>query len=117
MYTTNKIGCHIVQCCASCAYCALNITKQRICARRNKTAEPDNICADWLMKPILDKAGVPNEDGRVKKYEYLKYVLDTRIRERQLVDRGLMRSSATMSIEKLRDTWEFENRQSIYMNI
>ena len=75
-YVKNKYGIAVVKCCASCLhhdskgedyirYCKKGMGKRRL----------DYCCGSgWAMMPSLDNAG--KGGGRVKKPQYIKFVLD-----------------------------------------
>lgn len=117
MYTSNDQGCNVVMCCASCSFCAIYGDKTRDCTLHASGVLPDNVCTKWNMRPVLNKAGSISADGKVKKLEYLQFVAKVRFMERQLIEAGSMKPENTVTTEQLRENWEIENQQSIFMDI
>jgi hypothetical protein len=88
----NKNGVDIVMCCASCIHNAglsSKTTLKRRCSDAGTEVPNDFLCAEWEMKPHMQNAG--SGFGRVKKKEYLEYVLE---------------NSGKESLDKIRYTWE-----------
>lgn len=72
LYETNQYGVKIVKCCASCKKRVLD-NRIRICMAGEGGVPASYLCNNWVMNPNLEKAG--KGDGKVKKYDYLLYVL------------------------------------------
>ena len=74
----NSYGATIVKCCASCEYKRFN-NKYRLCLLGEGSVPPSYVCKKWRMSPDYSKVG--KGDGRIKKREYLLYVIDRQMEE------------------------------------
>ena len=73
--TKNKYGVDIVKCCASCKHnigAASEFT--RVCDDGEGIVKPNSLCAHWMMKQNLEKAG--KGGGGIKKKHYLEWLLN-----------------------------------------
>ena len=122
--TENTFGIQVNKCCASCAYKDLTrAVSLRRCTKHGKDVRPRDVCECWAMSEQLQLAG--RTQGRVKRKEYLMYLVAVREDERLRVGDGTsgMASAEQMglkikakSIAQVRA--EFERAHgSIYINI
>ena len=111
--TMNAFGIVINKCCASCAFKDLTraVTLRR-CMKHGKGVRADEVCADWTISEQLQMAG--RSQGRVKRKEYLMYLVAVREEESSAAQMGL--KTKAKSIEQIRADFEREYG-SIYMNI
>lgn len=101
------------KCCASCAFKDLTraVTLRR-CMKHGKGVRADEVCADWTISEQLQMAG--RSQGRVKRKEYLMYLVAVREEESSAAQMGL--KTKAKSIEQIRAEFEAQHG-SIYMDI
>ena len=106
----NCFGIEVTKCCASCAHKDLTrgVTLRR-CIRHQKDVRADDVCNDWTVSVQLKMAG--RSQGRVKRREYLMYLVATREEESLALQRGL--TIEAKSIAQIRAEFEREHG-SIY---
>ena len=113
MYSENVYGMSVRRCCASCVHKALTgKLKYRKCLKHLCQVKAHNVCADWEMNKPSQKAGA--SEGKVKRREYLMYVLEVRQREAAAAKQG--NRVTRLSIGEIRQQFE-EEHGTIYMNI
>ena len=77
----NSHGIEIKKCCASCKHKDLTrLLSARFCSLHQKKVKPREGCKQWEMSEQMQAAGLSG--GKVKKKEYLKYVMEVREDER-----------------------------------
>lgn len=74
-YYINKHGIRIVKCCASCQHKDLH-AGNRVCLMTRSNIKGTYVCREWKVAEHLANAG--KGDGKVKKKEYLQFVMDNR---------------------------------------
>lgn len=79
VFTTNKYGIPVVKCCASCKFKEFDKGGMRVCTNGFGGVKTSFLCTGWQMRESLDNAG--KADGRVKKKDYLLYVVRRRSEE------------------------------------
>jgi hypothetical protein len=84
---TNTFGIEVNKCCASCAHKDLTraVTLRR-CMKHCKDVGPGDVCGCWAMSRQFEMAG--RSQGRVKRREYLMYLVAVREEERLRVSDG-----------------------------
>ena len=82
----NAHGCKIKKCCASCQHKCIESDGTRVCASMMLKVQQKFKCKKWQMSDGLKNAG--KCDGKVKRKEYLIYVLEIRSAERLRVGDG-----------------------------
>lgn len=113
MYSENGYGMSVRRCCASCVHKALTgKLRYRKCLKHLCQVKAHNVCADWEMNKPSQKAGA--SEGKVKRREYLMYVLEVRQREAAAAEQG--NRVTRLSIGEIRQQFE-EEHGTIYMNI
>lgn len=73
LFTKNKYGITIVKCCASCSFKKID-NRMRICMAGEGAVPASYVCQNWQMSPDYEKVG--KGGGKIKKYEYLQYILN-----------------------------------------
>ena len=113
VYTKNAHGITVKKCCASCCYKNLSKANHvRFCTQHGKEVKACGLCSLWEMSKQVQLAGWSK--GRVKRKEYLEYILTECEDRKTATQLGL--HVVAKSIEVLRQ--EFEQEQgSIYINI
>lgn len=113
VYTKNIHGITVKKCCASCSYKDLSKAKHvRFCTQHEKEVKACGLCSLWEMSKQVQLAGW--SQGRVKRKEYLEYLLTECEDRKTATQLGL--HVVVKSIEELRV--EFEQEQgSIYINL
>lgn len=114
-FATNSCGIGIRKCCASCIHKCLSSTSARTCALLGKKEEVDqlHVCDHWQMEPSFDYAG--GSQGRVKKKDFLVFVMLRRRTETQSIELGIISEEERLSIEDLREEYISQNG-NIYYN-
>ncbi len=111
--TENTFGIQVNQCCASCTYKDLTrAVSLRRCTKHGEDVRPRDVCECWAMSEQLQLAG--RTQGRVKRKEYLMYLVAVREEESQSEQMGL--KIKAKSIAQVRAEFEREHG-SIYVNI
>ena len=109
----NPHGIPVKVCCASCAYRQLVDTQaRRRCIIREEKVKPNQLCCLWQMSKQAQLAGW--SQGRVKRREYLEYLLKECENWKLATQLGL--HVEMKSIEELRVKFEQE-QGSIYINL
>ena len=107
----NSHGIEIKKCCASCKHKDLTrLLSARFCSLHQKKVKPREGCKQWEMSEQMQAAGLSG--GKVKKKEYLKYVLD--VREDESLADQLKIQFPHKSISQIRREFEAKNG-SIYV--
>ena len=78
IFTRNAYGVQVCMCCASCAYKELNGIEKRLCMKGEGQVKRDYVCKSWKMAAAYENAG--KGDGKVKKLSYLKFALESGVR-------------------------------------
>ena len=110
--TKNAFGVVINKCCASCTFKDLTrAVSQRRCKKTGKSVSPSGYCKQWARSRQLQMAG--RSQGKVKRKEYLMYLVAVREEELQAEQRGL--KIKPKSIAEIRAEFERKNG-SIYLD-
>ena len=109
MKNRNRI--EIKECCASCQHKEILPDGTRICKLMEMIMESGFRCKHWGLDEHLQHAG--EGWGRVKKKEYLAFVLSVREEENQMIDEGLLSESERTSVLELR--LEYRKRQKDFV--
>ena len=112
-FIVNDFGLRIKKCCASCAFKELEgtLTPIRQCTLTEEEVEAKHLCPMWELREALKKAG--SQTGRVKRGEYLRYLLNVRFEEQEEIKNGKKIKEKT--IEEVQIEFEKEHG-SIYIN-
>lgn len=104
-YCRNAFGIEVKKCCASCAHKDLTraVTK-RYCTEHEQGVNPCNVCSLWRMSAQLKVAGMTS--GRVKRKEYLTYLVS--VREEEAIARQNGLTVTAKSIEQIKVGFEKE---------
>ena len=104
-FVMNDAGIPVKKCCASCINKCLSSTSQRTCALQGKLEEVDqlHVCDHWQMEPSFDYAG--SGQGRVKKKDFLMFVMLRRRTETQSIELGIISEDDRQSNEELREEY------------
>ena len=112
-FTKNVHGITVKKCCASCAYKDLSKADfVRYCTQRKIKVKACSLCCLWQMSKQAQLAGW--SQGRVKRREYLEYLLKECENWKLATQLGL--HVEMKSIEELRVKFEQE-QGSIYINL
>lgn len=103
--TTNPHGITVKVCCASCEFKTWKTDCMRWCSKRKAEVAAGNYCNRWRMSKQMEQAGTPG-DGRVKRQEYLMYVLEVREAEWLAEEQG--KQVEVKTIEEIRQLFEQE---------
>lgn len=86
-HTRNKHGIRMARCCMTCAYKVITEqNKLRFCMLDQLTHRRCHMCHDWQMNAQMQGAGTSG--GRIKRREYLMFVLAIRCEEQEEADAG-----------------------------
>lgn len=109
----NGYGIRVMKACMTCAHKdCLRLSKSRMCALHRKRVSRYGLCDQWKMNPQMKAAG--SGEGRVKRVEYLRYVMRVRQQESMARQRGL--TVVHRSIETIREMYE-KTFGSVYINL
>ena len=113
-FAINRCGIPIGKCCASCINKCLTSTSARTCALRGKLEEVAQayVCDDWKMEPSLDNVG--DSQGKVKKKDYLMFVMIRRMAENESIELGIISEDDRQSNEELREEYISKNGNIYY---
>ena len=113
-FATNRCGIKVRKCCASCIHKCLSSTSARTCALHGKKEEVDqlHVCDHWQLEPSLDNAG--DSQGRVKKKDFLMFVILRRRTETQSIELGIIDEADRQSNEELREEYISKNGNIYY---
>ena len=111
--TTNPHGATVKVCCASCEFKTWKTDCMRWCSKRKAEVAAGNYCNRWRMSKQMDQAGTPG-GGRVKRREYLMFLMSVREAEWLAEEQG--QQVEVKTIEEIRQLFEQEHG-TIYMNI
>ena len=71
------------------------------------------VCPKWRMAEGLMNAG--RSKGKIKRYEYLVFVFEVRMQEREAIDNGILLSEDVATLDSLRKRFEEETGLSPYV--
>ena len=107
----NIYGILINRCCASCKFKDLTrLMTSRYCLQHHKSVKPKGCCKQWAISDQLEAAG--SGRGKVKRREYLRYLLEVRSDESLADQLGIHAPHKT--IDQIRQEFE-TNHGSIYI--
>lgn len=103
-HTRNKHGVRIARCCMSCAFKEESELKTiRVCSLDKLPHHRCHMCRDWQASQTMEGAGTSG--GRIKRREYLMFVLAIRCEEQEEADAG--KEIVPKDVREIRA--EFEN--------
>ena len=109
----NIYGILINRCCASCRFKDLTrLMTSRYCTQHHKGVKPKGCCKQWEISDQLEAAG--SAGGKVKRKDYLRYVLQVRADESLADQMGI--HAPHKSIDQIRSEFE-KNHGSIYFEL
>ena len=103
----------IKKCCASCGYKTVENDGRRVCRLMQLVVEQLMVCPKWRMAEGLMNAG--RSKGRIKRHDYLMFVFEVRMQEREKLDQGLMSADDVETLDSLRKRFEDETGLSAYI--
>ena len=109
----NQHGIVIKKCCASCQHKKVENDGSRTCQLMELKVEQKFKCPKWEPAEHFAQAG--SSKGRVKRREYLMFVFETRMQEREKLDLGLMSAEEVATLDSLRKRFEEETGLSAYI--
>ena len=71
------------------------------------------VCPKWRMAEGLMNAG--RSKGKIKRYEYLVFVFEVRMQEREAIDNGILLPEDVETLDSLRRRFEEETGLSPYV--
>ena len=111
----NCMGIKVKKCCASCQHKCVKQDGSRLCALTMQMVNPYFKCRNWEMMEKLQNTGLGN--GQVKSEEYLKYALKIRIEEQEAIEKREMEKDEQLSVIALRKRFEYNRKESIFMEM
>ena len=96
----------IKECCASCRHKTIDEEGTRICAVMQIVVEQRMKCRKWECEESL--RSLSWHKGRIKRREYLMFVFEVRMQEREAIDDGTMLPEDTETPDSLRKRFEEE---------
>jgi hypothetical protein len=109
----NQHGVEIKKCCASCRHKKNGNDGGRICSLMQIVVGQQFTCPKWAVADGLMNAG--RSQGKVKRHEYLMFVFETRMQEREAIDSGLMLPKEVATLDSLRERFEKETGLSPFI--
>ena len=106
-------GIEIKKCCASCQHKKNGNDGGRICSLMQIVVGQQFTCPKWAVADGLMNAG--RSQGKVKRREYLMFVFETRMQEREAIDSGLMLPEEIATLDSLRERFEKETGLSPFI--
>ena len=103
----------IKKCCASCGYKTVENDGRRVCRLMQLVVEQLMVCPKWDMAEGLKNAG--RSKGRIKRHEYLMFVFEVRMQEREAIDNGILLPEDVATLDSLRERFELETGLSPFM--
>lgn len=104
-YYRNAFGIVIKQCCASCAHKdMMKASPNRYCTEHEQIVKACHVCSLWQMSNQMKAAGMSR--GRVKRKEYLRYLVN--VRQEEMIARQIGLTITVKSIEQIRLDYEKE---------
>jgi hypothetical protein len=108
----NAHGVKVKCCCASCQHKTIENDGTRVCTSMMLKVQQGFTCPKWAVAEGLN-AG--HRKGKVKRYEYLMFVFETRMQEREAIDSGLMIADEVATLDSLRERFEKETGLSPFI--
>ena len=109
----NQHGIVIKKCCASCQHKTVENDGTRICQLMQLKVQQKFKCQKWQPAESFSQAG--SSKGKVKRREYLMFVFETRMQEREAIDSGLMLQEEMATLDTLRERFEKETGRSPFI--
>lgn len=109
----NEHGIKVCKICASCQHKKVENDGSRTCQLMELKVEQKFKCPKW--KPAGHFAQAGSSKGRVKRREYLMFVFETRMQEREKLDQGLMSVEEVATLDSLRKRFEEVTGLSAYI--
>ena len=109
----NEHGIKVRKMCASCQHKSIDNDGTRICQLMQLKVQQKFKCQKWQPAESFSQAG--SSKGKVKRREYLMFVFETRMQEREKLDQGLMSAEEVTTLDSLRKRFEEETGLSAYM--
>ena len=109
----NQHGIEIRKCCASCQHKCTDTDGRRICGLMQIVVEQKFDCPKWELAEGQQNAG--RSGGKVKRREYLMFVFETRMQEREAIDNGILLPEDVETLDSLRKRFEVETGLSPFV--
>lgn len=110
-FKNNSFGVAIKMQCSSCAFKDMTrAVSTRYCTKHERSVEPNHVCSLWSMSDQMKMAG--RSEGKVKRLEYLRYLLAERDDEQLAIQMG--HNIKPRSIEQIRENFESEHGSIYY---
>ena len=103
----------IKECCASCRHKTIENDGSRICSLMQIMVKQQFKCQKWAVAEGL--AQTHWHMGKVKRREYLVFVFEIRMQEREAIDNGILLPEDVATLDSLRERFELETGLSPFM--
>ena len=111
--TRNSHYINVRRMCASCHRRTVDDEGDRICEPTQKMVEQKSKCRYWQMSAAMMNAG--KGLGRIKRREYLMFVIEVRMQEREAIDNGVLLPEDMETLDSLRKRFEAETGLSPFV--
>jgi hypothetical protein len=98
--TRNAQGIKVKRCCLSCTHKFYDSRGRRLCDLCQIPVGVKDGCDRWEMHAALKQAGL--RPGKVKRKDYLRFVLKVRSEEKRLLELGQIKLKECLSLKQLR---------------
>ena len=98
--TRNAQGIKVNRCCLSCTHKFYDSRGRRLCDLCQIPVGVKDGCDRWEMHAALKQAGL--RPGKVKRKDYLRFVLKVRSEEKRLLELGQIKLKECLSLKQLR---------------
>lgn len=98
--TRNAQGIKVKRCCLSCTHKFYDSIGRRLCDLCQIPVGVKDGCDRWEMHAALKQAGL--RPGKVKRKDYLRFVLKVRSEEKRLLELGQIKLKECLSLKQLR---------------
>ena len=103
----------IKECCASCQHKKVENDGSRVCQLMQIVVKQQMKCPKWDMAEGL--ANMSRSQGVIKRREYLMFVFEVRIQEREAIDNGILIPEDVATLDSLRKRFEAETGLSPFV--
>ena len=112
-FVSNGHGIKVCKICASCQHKGIENDGTRICQLMQLKVQQKFKCPKWQPAESFAQAG--SSKGKVKRREYLMFVFETRMQEREKLDQELISAEEVATLDSLRKRFEEETGLSAYI--
>ena len=101
------------ECCASCRHKTIENDGSRVCSLMQIMVKQQFRCPKWAVTDGL--AQRERHKGKVKRREYLMFVFEIRMQEREAIDNGILLPEDVATLDSLRQRFELETGLSPFV--